>query len=462
MRVLNLFGYTGGSTLAAAAAGAEVVHVDAARNIVAWARRNATLSRLADAPIRWIVEDAMKFVKRELKRGNCYDAVILDPPSYGHGPRGEVWRLSKHLPRLLALCGELIASRPQFILLTCHTPGYDAEQLTAMVKEHCFPVPMGCITAKSLFIRAADGRQLPSGVVVRWERESSMDESLEGDAKPQATGPDPQSLNPSPEPLSVFPITSPQNPRVKEAARLRDRRHREKQGRILIDGARELRRAIGAGVRLVELYVCEPLCQSDDARGLLAALPITGCEVLHVSSPVFEKLAFGQRAEGLLGVAEMPRPKLESFAVDWGGSSAATPTAAVTPTPPLVVVLEAVEKPGNLGAVLRSADAAGVSAVIVAYLRTDLYNPNAIRASLGTIFTMPVCAATGADVLAWLRGHNLRVVAARVDVPCLTPRSIIAVRRPLCSAARPRAYRRCGPPATSRPYACRCSARPTA
>ena len=126
--VLNLFAYTGGSTLAAAAAGAEVVHVDAAKNVVAWARRNAELSGLADAPIRWIAEDAMKFVKRELKRGNRYDAVILDPPSYGHGPHGEVWRLSKHLPRLLDLCAELTAGRPQFMLLTCHTPGYDAER----------------------------------------------------------------------------------------------------------------------------------------------------------------------------------------------------------------------------------------------------------------------------------------------------------------------------------------------
>ena len=135
VKVLNLFAYTGGSTLAAAAAGAEVVHVDAAKNIVAWARRNAELSGLAAAPIRWITEDAMKFVKRELKRGNRYDAVILDPPSFGHGRRGEVWRLSKHLPRLLAICGELTAGRLAFMLLTCHTPGYDAERLAEMMKE---------------------------------------------------------------------------------------------------------------------------------------------------------------------------------------------------------------------------------------------------------------------------------------------------------------------------------------
>ena len=123
--MLNLFAYTGGSTLAAAAAGAEVVHVDAAKNIVAWARRNAALSGLADAPIHWIVDDAMKFVKRELRRGSLYDAVILDPPSYGHGARGEVWRLSSHLPRLLELCRGLTAGRLQFILLTCHTPDFE-------------------------------------------------------------------------------------------------------------------------------------------------------------------------------------------------------------------------------------------------------------------------------------------------------------------------------------------------
>ena len=177
LKVLNLFAYTGGSTLAAAAVGAEVVHVDAAANIVAWARRNAELSGLADAPIRWITEDAVKFVNRELKRGNRYDAVILDPPSFGHGPRGEVWQLSKHLPGLLALCGELTAGRPQFMLLTCHTPGYDAEQLSEMMRE-CFPDGVvGRMEGKPLMIRAADGRNLPSGVVVRWKRQAAIPKS---------------------------------------------------------------------------------------------------------------------------------------------------------------------------------------------------------------------------------------------------------------------------------------------
>ncbi len=140
LKILNLFAYTGGSTLAAAAAGAEVVHVDAAKNIVDWARRNAELSGLADAPIHWITEDAMKFVKREIKRGNKYDALILDPPSYGHGRRGEVWRLSKHLPRLLSMCAELTAGQCRFVLLTCHTPGYDSARLADMLRE-TIPTP---------------------------------------------------------------------------------------------------------------------------------------------------------------------------------------------------------------------------------------------------------------------------------------------------------------------------------
>ncbi len=195
-------------------------------------------------------------------------------------------------------------------------------------------------------------------------------------------------------------ITSPHNPHVKEAARLRDRRHRAKQGRILIDGVRELHLAMRAGVRLVEVFLCEALCSGDDSRRLLMELAQSGGEVLHVNEKVFQKLAFGQRAEGMLGVAETPRSTLSSLALGENG---------------LVAVLEGVEKPGNVGAVLRSADAAGVSAVVIADGRTDLYNPNAIRASLGTIFTVPLAEATGNDVRDWLREQKCSMVAARVD-----------------------------------------------
>jgi 23S rRNA (cytosine1962-C5)-methyltransferase len=168
-RVLNLFAYTGGSTLAAAGAGAEVVHVDAARNVVAWARRNAELSGLADAPIRWVAEDAMKFVKRELRRGNSYDAAILDPPSYGHGRRGEVWRLSKHLPQLLRMLAEVTVGRRGWLLLTCHTPKFSPERLERLVLENLGPRH---VSAEQMTLQTPSGRHLPSGVVVRWEADS--------------------------------------------------------------------------------------------------------------------------------------------------------------------------------------------------------------------------------------------------------------------------------------------------
>ena len=136
MNVLNLFAYTGGSTLAALRAGARVTHVDGARNIVAWARRNAEANQLANAPVRWIVEDVTKFVGREVRRGARYDAVILDPPSYGHGARGEVWRLAKDLPLLLERCAELTCEARQFMLLTCHTPGFTDDRLPGWLKMH--------------------------------------------------------------------------------------------------------------------------------------------------------------------------------------------------------------------------------------------------------------------------------------------------------------------------------------
>ena len=168
-KVLNLFGYTGGSTLAAAAAGARVVHVDSAKNTVARARRNTELSGMAGAPIRWITDDALKFVRRELRRGNGYDAVILDPPSYGHGARAEVWSLSKHLPSLLEMCGRLTAGRRQFILLTCHTPGFDTARLREIMADALEDSAAGKLSGGELSIPAATGRVLPSGVAVRWE-----------------------------------------------------------------------------------------------------------------------------------------------------------------------------------------------------------------------------------------------------------------------------------------------------
>ncbi len=167
-RVLHLFAYTGAGTLAAARCGAEVVHVDAAANMLAHARANAELSGLTAAPIRWIAEDALKFAKRELRRGARYEAVILDPPSYGHGPRGEVWRLSKHLPRLLELCAQLTAESRLLIVLTCHTPGFAPDRLAEMLSTAMMEGPPGKVLSEPLSLVSADGRSLPCGAMAVW------------------------------------------------------------------------------------------------------------------------------------------------------------------------------------------------------------------------------------------------------------------------------------------------------
>ena len=171
MQVLNLFAYTGGSTLAAASGGAGVVHVDAAKNVVSWARKNAEISQIATSQVRWITEDARKFVRRERKRGNSYRGVILDPPSYGHGAHGEVWRLSKHLPNLLFDCFSLLKSDlPCFLLLTCHTPGFSLDRLTNMVEDTAktafgdrFSRNRMRLDAHTMTLHAQSGATLPSG-----------------------------------------------------------------------------------------------------------------------------------------------------------------------------------------------------------------------------------------------------------------------------------------------------------
>ena len=194
-------------------------------------------------------------------------------------------------------------------------------------------------------------------------------------------------------------LTSFANPRVKAATALRDRRERDRAGLTLVDGAREVRRALDAGVEVVEVFVCEPLLAGPDARAALDLLRDRGVVIQPTSESVFAKLAFGERAEGLLAVVRIPSTALADLAL---------------PDDPLVVVIEGVEKPGNVGAVLRSADGAGADAVVAASPRTDLFNPNAIRASAGTMFTVPVGAAPSDEVLAWLRDGGLRIVAARV------------------------------------------------
>jgi TrmH family RNA methyltransferase len=195
-------------------------------------------------------------------------------------------------------------------------------------------------------------------------------------------------------------LTSTANPRVKAAAGLRDRRERDRTGLTLVDGARELRRALDSGVSVVEAFVCEPLLAGPDARAVLDGLAAKATTVHLVTETVFARIGFGERADGVVAVVRIPPLELRDL---------------VLPEEPLVVVLEGVEKPGNIGAVLRSADGAAADAVIAADPRTDLFNPNAIRASAGTVFTVPVAVGSTPDTLDWLQERGLRVIAARVD-----------------------------------------------
>jgi TrmH family RNA methyltransferase len=202
-----------------------------------------------------------------------------------------------------------------------------------------------------------------------------------------------------------FTITSLQNPRVKEAVKLRDRKGREEQGRILIEGIREIGRALDAGIEITEGFVCESLCSDESAGELLKRVQQRRqIALLSVNEQVMSKLAFGDRAEGLIAIARLPQRSLDDLV-----------GAVKKKASPFFAVVEGVEKPGNLGAILRTADAAGVSGLIVASGATDLFNPNVIRASLGAIFTVPVCAATSEETLAWLRKQKLRIFTTRVD-----------------------------------------------
>jgi 23S rRNA (cytosine1962-C5)-methyltransferase len=167
LHVLNLFGYTGGSTLACSQAGAHVVHVDAAKGVVDWARANADLGHLSDRPIRWLVDDALKFVRREARRSNRYQGIILDPPSFGRGPKGEVFKLEDNLMPLFNECRSLLAEDALFVLYSCHTPGFTPlvmhNQLAEMIAGRA-----GQIESGEMVIPDAQGRLLPAGAFARW------------------------------------------------------------------------------------------------------------------------------------------------------------------------------------------------------------------------------------------------------------------------------------------------------
>lgn len=205
-------------------------------------------------------------------------------------------------------------------------------------------------------------------------------------------------------------ITSRHNPKVKQAAALRSRKQRDATGRTLIDGPRETLRALAAGVAVRQLFCCEQHFSTDEASQAIAAARSAGAELLEVSAEVFDKLNYGDRTDGVIAVGEAAARTLADLSLP-------SPPAA---TGPLIAVVERVEKPGNLGAILRTADGAGVDAIIAADPVIDLFNPNVIRASVGTVFKPNVAVASAEETLDWLTNlgvpeQRLPIYAARPD-----------------------------------------------
>ena len=168
--VLNLFAYTGGATLACARAGAEVCHVDGSKTAVEWARINAKLSGQEFAPIRWITEDVLIFLKREIKRGHFYDAIIMDPPSFGHGPKDELWKIEEHFLELMKLCKDVLSPNPLFVLINGYTAGYSSiayeNNLKDMMKDYKGEIEKGELVIEE----SGSNKLLPCGIFARWSK----------------------------------------------------------------------------------------------------------------------------------------------------------------------------------------------------------------------------------------------------------------------------------------------------
>ena len=169
IKVLNVFGYTGASTLAAASAGAHVTHLDASKASVNWARQNLELSGMGDRPVRWIVEDAMKYMQREHKRGVKYDGIIMDPPSFGRGPKGEVWQIENKLSEFMEACKNILSDRPAFLLFTTHSPGFSSLSLENMNRTYLPSTQNRHFETVEMFIPdTSSGLNLPNGFFCRW------------------------------------------------------------------------------------------------------------------------------------------------------------------------------------------------------------------------------------------------------------------------------------------------------
>jgi len=171
LKVINLFGYTGASSLVSAEHGADVTHLDASKATVTWARSNCDASGLQEKPLRWIVDDALKFLRREKKRGNLYDGIVMDPPSFGRGPKGEVWKIEEALSELMLACKEVLVEKPALLLISSHTPGFTGLTLKNILTRYFVSGDEGTSECGEMEIPSTSGLHLPNGFYARWMRD---------------------------------------------------------------------------------------------------------------------------------------------------------------------------------------------------------------------------------------------------------------------------------------------------
>ena len=363
VKVMNMFGYTGIASLAISRAGAKVTHVDASKKAIGWARDNGGAEA---ADIRWICEDACKWVGREARRGARYDGIVLDPPKYGRGPAGEVWRLNEDLPSLLKTCSDLLSDDARFLLLNAYSERLSGLALAGLLAD------------------TLDGR----GGVIEWGELTLLEAgggSRHGPVVLCAV-----------DGVNTRVITSLNNPAVKAARALHLRKEREETGLFLVEGLKSVTEAVqlGRAPRLL-LYG-----EAAEHHPLLREAAAAAAETALVSEGVLAKISRRDNPQAVLGVFEQSFAQLHDL----------DPAAARC-----WVALEAVRDPGNLGTIIRTADAAGCGAVILVGSCCDPFSVEAVRATMGSIFAVPLLKAAVTEFVAWVGGWPGSVVGTRLE-----------------------------------------------
>jgi TrmH family RNA methyltransferase len=387
LKVLNLFGYTGVASLVAAAAGAEVTHVDASKKAIGWARENQALSRLDKAPIRWICEDAMKFILREERRGNTYDIILTDPPKFGRGPNGEVWHLFEHLPLMLDICREILSPKAVGLVLTAYSIRASFYSIHELMRET---------------MRGAGGVVESGELVIR---EAGLDGKT-----PAARFPPPSSPAGCRNELRTPRQRSPQGGPGEGSHFARQSHHQGHQGAQRQEDPRESGTFMAEGLKLVidaiELgWTIRTLVYAKAAKAkplveqMAAKTVASGGLVLEVSEKVLSSITRRDNPQMVVGIFESRWKPLRDIRPGQGETW---------------IALDRVRDPGNLGTIIRTADAAGASGVILVGETTDPFSLETVRATMGSVFAVPVARATPEEFIAWKKQAGVSVVATHL------------------------------------------------